>query len=325
MSSLRQYRLFVTLLVIPIVAIVLIVVLIVTLFGGGDEEPVAASLAPTAGVVAPVPSTPTLPPPRPSPTVAVQPTQTPLPEPTPGPTATPEPTPTPPTPTPAPTGPIEYEVQPEDTLFSIATQFGVSVDEMVEFNELPDAEFIFVGQILEVPTDPSQIVERRESRPEPVSAVIIPAEGLNVRDAPSTADGTVQYVAPGGSQVELTGIKQEIDGIEWWEIDDGNWTQGQYLEIGAEAAPTPVPEATTAPEATPAATAAPPGDSIKATVVPAAGLNVRSTPAPDAPVSYVAPGGSELELTGETQVIDGVTWWRIVDGAWVQGQFLKFG
>ena len=43
---------------IPIVAIVLIVVLIVTLFGGGEEEPVTASLTPTAGVVAPVPSTP---------------------------------------------------------------------------------------------------------------------------------------------------------------------------------------------------------------------------------------------------------------------------
>jgi uncharacterized protein YraI len=222
-------------------------------------------------------------------------------------------------------------VQPEDTLFSIASQFGVSVEEVVEFNELPDAEFIFVGQILEIPTDPSQIAERRESRPQPVSAVIIPAEGLNVRDAPSTAGGTVQYVAPGGSQVELTGITQEIDGIEWWEIDDGNWAQGQYLEIGAEAAPTPAPEVTAAPEvtpaseATPAATAAPGGDTVKATVVPAAGLNVRSAPAPDAPVSYVAPGGSELELTGETQVIDGVTWWRIVDGAWVQGQFLKFG
>ena len=41
--------------------------------------------------------------------------------------------------------------------------------------------------------------------------------------------------------------------------------------------------------------------------------------------AYVAPGGSTVALTGETQIVSGVTWWRLTDGNWVQGQFLKFG
>ncbi len=61
-----------------------------------------------------------------------------------------------------------------------------------------------------------------------------------------------------------------------------------------------------------------------AVVVPTAGLNVRTAADPNASVAYVAPGGSRLALTGETSVVNGVTWWRISDGNWVQGQFLKF-
>lgn len=63
---------------------------------------------------------------------------------------------------------------------------------------------------------------------------------------------------------------------------------------------------------------------LSAVVVPTAGLNVRVAADPNASVAYVAPGGSSLALTGETSVVNGVTWWRISDGNWVQGQFLKF-
>lgn len=63
---------------------------------------------------------------------------------------------------------------------------------------------------------------------------------------------------------------------------------------------------------------------LSAVVVPNAGLNVRTAADPDASVVYVAPGGSRLELTGETLVVHGVTWWQVTDGNWVQGQFLKF-
>ena len=198
MRSLRQYRLFVTLLVLPVLAIVLIVILVMALTGGGDEEqPVEATPteAPTAAVsgLRPTPGrTPV------ATTVHVEPTRPPVPEPTPTPAPTPTPTEPPvPTPTPTPEGPIEYAVQEGDTLFSIASAYGVSVADVVDFNDLPDENFIFVGQVLEIPTDPAQVIERRESRPVATTAVVVPNDGLNVRAAPSTETGAVQYVAPG--------------------------------------------------------------------------------------------------------------------------------
>ncbi|MYD94283.1 MAG: LysM peptidoglycan-binding domain-containing protein [Chloroflexi bacterium] len=329
MRSLRQYRLFVTLLVLPVLAIVLIVVLVMALTGGGEEESTAGA-TPTAtptAVAGGLPSTPSAIGVTPvAPPITVAPTQPPVPEPTPP--ATPTPTEPPvPTPTPTPEGPIEYAVQEGDTLFSIASAYGVSVADVVDFNDLPDENFIFVGQVLEIPTDPAQVIERRESRPVATTAVVVPSDGLNVRSAPSTETGEIQYVAPGGSELALTGVIEVIDGIEWREVDDGNWVQAQYLEIGVRAAPTAAPAETAAPQPTPApaATQAPAGETVRATVVPTAGLNVRVSADPNASVAYVAPGASEVELTGETQIVNGVTWWRLTDGNWVQGQFLKFG
>ena len=335
MRSLRQYRLFVTLLVLPVLAVVLIVVLVMALTGGDEELPAAAAptaAAATVGGPLPTPTSSGVPPIA-TPIVVV-PTQAPVPEATPTPAPTPTEPPVP-TPTPAPEGPIEYAVQESDTLFSIASAYGVSVADLVEFNDLPDENFIFVGQVLEVPTDPAQVVERRGSRPVVTTAVVVPSDGLNVRAAPNTDTGAVQYVAPGGSELALTGVVEVIDGIEWREVTDGNWVQAQYLEIGVRAAPTAAPAATAAPvataapapaaTATPQATQAPTGDTVQATVVPTAGLNVRSSPDSNASVAYVAPGASELQLTGDTQVVTGVTWWQLTDGNWVQGQFLKFG
>lgn len=309
------------------------------LTGGDEEQPAEASptVAPPTAVVGGLTPSPSIGQPPPAPALTVAPTAPPVPEPTPTP---PPPTPTPteppvPTPTPTPEGPIEYAVQEGDTLFSIASAYGVSVEDLVDFNDLPDENFIFVGQVLEVPTDPAQVVERRESRPVATTAVVVPSDGLNVRAAPSTETGEIQYVAPGGTELALSGVIEVIDGIEWREVDDGNWVQAQYLEIGVRAAPAPAPVETAAPEATaapapaataaPAATQPPAGETVRATVVPTAGLNVRVAADPNSSVAYVAPGASEVELTGETQVVNGVTWWQVTDGNWVQGQFLKFG
>ena len=80
---------------------------------------------------------------------------------------------------------------------------------------------------------------------------------------------------------------------------------------------TPAGDATTTPAVA--------GDTVTAVVVPDAGLNVRELADPKATVAYVAPGASTIELTSETVVVNGVTWWQVYDGNWVQGQFLKFG
>jgi LysM repeat protein len=60
------------------------------------------------------------------------------------------------TPVPFPTehstqGNAEYIVGENDTLSSIAANFGVSIDQLVEANNLPDADKVFLGQKLTIP------------------------------------------------------------------------------------------------------------------------------------------------------------------------------
>ena len=351
--SLRQYRLFLTLLVVPVLVIVLVVAVVVAISGSGDEVPSVASstgadrqpaTATNSTTNSSAPAT------KPVVTFKVTPTQTPVPEPTPAVASAPKTEATPtaapiPTSTPKPEGPVEYAVKATDTLFTIAVQFGVSVADLVEFNDLPDENFIFVGQVLEVPTDPVQIVERRESKPRPTTGVVIPAEGLNVRDEPNIETSVVEYVAGGGTELVLTGVNKEDDeGDIWWQVEDGNWVLGHHLELGVKAAPTPAATETATPTETPAATdgeatptptvattatgtatpvtAASP---IVATIVPSGGLNARKTASQTGEVAYVAAQDSTIELSGEKVQVDGLVWWQLVDGNWVQGQFLKMG
>ena len=69
--------------------------------------------------------------------------------PTPVPTATAVPIPSP---TPVPTSQM-YTVQQGDTLAAIAAELDVDVDTLVEFNDLPNADTISIGQTLRVPQE----------------------------------------------------------------------------------------------------------------------------------------------------------------------------
>ena len=68
---------------------------------------------------------------------------------------TPPPTPTPPPsnppPAPPPTNNTTYTVQPGDTLTRIAIRFGVTVQALLQANNLVNANFLFVGQQLIIP------------------------------------------------------------------------------------------------------------------------------------------------------------------------------
>lgn len=83
--------------------------------------------------------------PTPTPTI----TETPTPTLSPTPTATPTLTPTP-TPTPTPVPPQAYTVQAGDALLSIAIKFGITVDEIKNFNGLT-SDNITAGQTLLIP------------------------------------------------------------------------------------------------------------------------------------------------------------------------------
>ena len=56
------------------------------------------------------------------------------------------------TPTPAPVAGTQYTVESGDTLGAIAVQFGVTVDAIVQANDLTDANQIAIGQTLEIPS-----------------------------------------------------------------------------------------------------------------------------------------------------------------------------
>jgi LysM repeat protein len=107
----------------------------------GTFAPAATSIPPTAAPTEPVAATiePTTEPP------------TPTPEP---PTATPEPSPAPTEPPAAPAGPRTYTVQSGDTLRSIAEQFNVSVQALIDANSLTaeQADSLRVGQELVIPS-----------------------------------------------------------------------------------------------------------------------------------------------------------------------------
>jgi murein DD-endopeptidase MepM/ murein hydrolase activator NlpD len=76
-----------------------------------------------------------------------------------------------PSPTASPALAQSYTVVEGDTLFDIAAQFGVTVEEMVAFNGLADAESIFVGQVLFIPAEgaviPSVTPEPTPTAPDP--------------------------------------------------------------------------------------------------------------------------------------------------------------
>ena len=69
---------------------------------------------------------------------------------TPSPNPTPVPTSAPPVPMP-PIAETTYVVQPGDTLYRIALQFGVSVQALAQANGLSNVNFIYVGQVLTIP------------------------------------------------------------------------------------------------------------------------------------------------------------------------------
>jgi LysM repeat protein len=123
---------------------------------GGDastEAPSESTPTPsgTATITATAPATDT----TPSRTPGTGPTGTRTPTPTDTETGTPEPE------------PVFYVVQDGDTLWDIAQQFGVTVDDIVAANNLPDAAAISIGQELYIPVDGDLTPRTRTPTPTP--------------------------------------------------------------------------------------------------------------------------------------------------------------
>ena len=126
--------------------------LILTSCFGGDEE--GDGTTTTGAGTQNITTTTAAPPPPPTTAVTVEappPTTAVTVEAPPPTTAAVEVTPTPPPTTRGPSEPLIYTVQQGDTLFSIATQFGVTVDELIELNNITNPDVIFVDDQLTIP------------------------------------------------------------------------------------------------------------------------------------------------------------------------------
>ncbi len=144
-----------------------------------DSYQLAAAGAPatqtTAGSMVTAPPIPATPAPTAVPVVVITPTPTP--------TITPTPTPTPP---PTPT-PKTHTVRAGDSLSVIADFYGVSVDAILELNEIPNPDTVPIGQVLILPAEAdvapgAQLPATYVVRPNDTLSTIALALGVTVQD-----------------------------------------------------------------------------------------------------------------------------------------------
>ncbi len=197
------------------------------------------------------------------------------PAPPPSPTALAVASPVPPTATATPVAgqPTVYVVQPGDTLSTIAEQFDVTVEALMQVNDLANPDTLFVGQELVIP--------RGTVAPRPT-----PTPSATLRASPTPAPGQmiIYVVKPGDN---LTSIAQQFD-VPVEDILRANGLanadaifvgQELLIPVGGLPTETPTPPPTPTPvfSPTPRATATP----TRQPVTPTAGHT--HTPAPPTP------------------------------------------
>lgn len=163
-----------------------------------------------------------------TPTVTPTPTRTPTLTPTA--TATPTATPTP-TPTVTPT-PIFYTVQPGDTLFEIAFDYGVTVEAILAANNLSEDAILRVNQVLLVPP--------------PLPPVVGPPTAT-----PTPRTGSANYRIQRGDTLSAIAIRFQVPAEDILAANDiadpDNLTAGEVLIIPFGPEATPDLEATITP------------------------------------------------------------------------------
>ena len=124
---------------IALIALPVVLALVVTSCFGEDEDPAESTTTTAQAAPAPPPATPATPPETVPVTVPPTPPET-----VPVTTATTQP-------------PVDgdrillYTVQAGDTLFSIAQRFGVSLDDVIEANNISNPDVIYEGDTLTIP------------------------------------------------------------------------------------------------------------------------------------------------------------------------------
>ncbi len=191
------------------------------------------------------------------------------------PTSTPasEPTSAPPPPTSAPAAPTEYEVEPGDTCGGIAREFGIGLDEFIQYNKLDSNCFIKAGdKVLIPPATPTP-------GPSPTLAPGVTPEPTAQPEAISTLPPQIVYEVRAGDtcgdiaqrfRMPLAQLVQQND------LDANCFLRaGQVLTL-TFATPTPVLTPTPIVAQTPTPSA---GYSAPQVIVPLAGAQISDTQA----------------------------------------------
>jgi len=120
-----------------------------------------------------------------------------------------------------------YVVRPGDTLWAISRQFSTTVDAIVQANNIPNPNLIYVGQVLEIPTGPT-----------------VPPGPTPTPQPPGPPTGTVTYVVQPGDT--LSKIARQFNTTVQAIVQANNIANpnlifvGQVLTIPTGSVPPPV-------------------------------------------------------------------------------------
>ena len=113
--------------------------------------------------------------------------------------------------------PFVYRVRPNDTLFAIALQLGVSLADLMELNGLTETSVLDVGQVLLVPTPGGPAAPSETPVPQGQGSPTAPAEAqapqvvvVGVAGVGDLAQEAVQLINTGG-----------VAAMASWTLDDG--------------------------------------------------------------------------------------------------------
>jgi LysM repeat protein len=117
---------------------------------------------------------------------------------------------------------FEYTVQTGDTVISIASRFGSTVEEILRANNLANNEFILPGDLLLIPVPevPAEVLESSTQAPQPEGAPADEAGGAPVQEGSPPAVPTV-YIEPRliGPADEATEPASEAVLLRWISVD----------------------------------------------------------------------------------------------------------
>jgi len=115
--------------------------------------------------------------------------------------------------------PSVYRVQPDDTLFGISLQLGVSLADLMELNDLTETSVLDVGQVLLVPT-PGAALPTETPVPQAIGSPTAPAQV----QAPQVVIVGVASVGDLGSEAVQLVNTGGVAAMAGWSLDDGRGT-----------------------------------------------------------------------------------------------------